>query len=198
MRTGSPRQSGILSHVAEQEVAMGEVFSRFLQTLQMKRDAFVWMDFNDRATGDAFILVALTPVISFLLLIAGVRSLFSAGIGSLLLELALGALIQWLLYSGISWAIVHYGLKSGGEFSTYLRFTGFAYPTTLVHVILILVVKHRGLVIYALGYLWFLVIVSAGMGYASDLPREKALLTAAGSLIALVIVDRIFALTPLI
>ena len=177
---------------------MGEVFSRFLQTLQIKRDAFVWMDFNDRATGDALILVALTPVVSFVVLVAGVRSLFSAGIGSLLLELVLGALIQWLLYSGISWAIVHYGLKVGGEFSTYLRFTGFAYPTTLLHTILILVFRRRGLLIFVLGYIWFLFIIAAGMGYASDLPREKALLTAVGALIGLVIVNRIFALTPLI
>ena len=37
---------------------MGVVFSRLLQTVKLQRDAFVWMDFNDRATGDAAILGA--------------------------------------------------------------------------------------------------------------------------------------------
>ena len=42
---------------------MGVVFSRLLQTIKLERDAFVWMDFNDRATGDAAILVAITQVL---------------------------------------------------------------------------------------------------------------------------------------
>ncbi|KAA3635637.1 MAG: hypothetical protein DWP92_10710, partial [Armatimonadetes bacterium] len=42
---------------------MGVVFHRLLQTVKLERDAFVWLDFNDRATGDGAILVAITQVL---------------------------------------------------------------------------------------------------------------------------------------
>jgi hypothetical protein len=177
---------------------MGEVLSRFVQTLQLRRDAFVWMDFNDRATGDALILVALTPVVTFLLLVGGgLRTLFTIGIFSLFLRMMLGALIQWLLYSGITWAIVHFGLKAGGEYSTYLRFTGFAYPTTILVVVIALIVRSLNLIVLILGFAWFVVIVGRGTEYASDVPRDRALLVAIGALVALLVVDRIFSLTPI-
>ena len=47
---------------------MGVVLNRLLQTIRFDRDAFVWMEFNDRATGDALIIVAVTEV---LFIIAG-------------------------------------------------------------------------------------------------------------------------------
>ena len=52
---------------------MGVVLNRLLQTIRFDRDAFVWMEFNDRATGDALIIVAVTEV---LFLIAGGTPLF--------------------------------------------------------------------------------------------------------------------------
>jgi len=47
---------------------MGAVLQRFIETIRFDREAFVWMEFNDRATGDALILVVITQV---LMLIAG-------------------------------------------------------------------------------------------------------------------------------
>ena len=48
---------------------MGEVLHRLLQAIRFDRDAYVWMDFNDRATGDGLILVAVTQL---LLIVGGV------------------------------------------------------------------------------------------------------------------------------
>ncbi|NHZ71050.1 MAG: hypothetical protein GWP18_05355, partial [Proteobacteria bacterium] len=42
---------------------MGVVLNRLMQTIRLERDAFVWMDFNDRSTGDAAILVAVSQVL---------------------------------------------------------------------------------------------------------------------------------------
>lgn len=177
---------------------MAEVLKRFQQTLQLKRDAFVWMSFNDRATGDGLILVALTPIVSFLVLAVLSRNLFAGGLWRLLIDLVLAALIQWLLFSGIAWAIVTYGFKTGGEFSTYLRFTGFAYPTTVLVVVFVWLLNARGLLPFTLGHIWFVLIIVAGMGYTSDLPRDKALLAAVGSLVALLLIDKLVGLSPLI
>ena len=41
---------------------MGEAFKRLLQAARFERDAFVWMYFNDRASGDALIFVLLTSL----------------------------------------------------------------------------------------------------------------------------------------
>lgn len=176
---------------------MAEIFKRFIQTIQLKRDAFVWMDFNDRATGDALILVALTALVSFVGLASGLLSLFNLNFLELMIQGVLSSLIQWLLYSGIAWAIVHYGLKGHGDFSTYMRFTGFAWPTTILVVVIAFVLNRVGLLTFLLGFAWFIFIIGRGIEYASDLPRDKALLTAVGALAGLVVVNTILNLSPL-
>ncbi len=39
---------------------MAEALKALLKAMRLDRDAFVWMDFNDRATGDALVLVVVT------------------------------------------------------------------------------------------------------------------------------------------
>ncbi|MBT8213007.1 MAG: hypothetical protein KJN71_07660, partial [Acidimicrobiia bacterium] len=41
----------------------GMILRRLVQALRFDRDAFVWMDFEDRASGDAFMLVVITRVL---------------------------------------------------------------------------------------------------------------------------------------
>jgi hypothetical protein len=126
------------------------------------------------------------------------RSLVSIGTWDLLLALVLAALIHWLLYAGIAWAIVQYGFHAHGEFSTYMRFTGFAWPTTVLTLLVALVLNRVGLLTFVLGFAWFIFIIGRGIEYASDLPRDKALLAAVGALLGLVIVTRILNLSPLV
>ena len=85
---------------------MGVVFQRLLQTIKLQRDAFVWMDFNDRATGDAAILVAVTQV----LIMLGTGSsivdvLFNP---ARLVSALISALFFWLIYTGATYVIVRY------------------------------------------------------------------------------------------
>ncbi len=42
---------------------MAETLRRMVETFGLKREAFVWMDLNDRATGDALILVVVTRLL---------------------------------------------------------------------------------------------------------------------------------------
>jgi hypothetical protein len=176
---------------------MGHILKRFLQTLRLEREAYVWMDFNDRATGDALILVAVTGVLKFAGFFGGLGSLFNFGAWDLLVSFVLAALIQWLLYSGIAWAIVRYIVQGSGEYATYLRFTGFAYPTTLLSVGIAIAMNRAGFVPFALGFAWFIFIIARGIEYESDLPRERAIFVAVGALVGLLVVDAIFGFSPI-
>ena len=177
---------------------MGETLRRLLQALRLEREAFVWMDFNDRATGDALILVAITGLLKFAGFFGGLRSFFNLGAWDVLLEFALSALIIWLVYSGIAWALVRFVVQGSGDHATYLRFTGFAYPTTLLALAVAYAMNGTGIVPFALGFIWFVFIVARGIEYESDLPRQRALLVAIGALAGLIVVNAIFRFSPIV
>jgi len=169
---------------------VGVVFHRLLQTIKLERDAFVWMDFNDRATGDGAILVAITQVL--LALGTGVS------IGHMLrnpldiVAILLSGGVFWLLYSGATYAIVHYLLNGHGAFPMYLRISGFAYPTLLVLIFARLLFDYdQFALILVVGAAWFVVIVARGISYVSDLATSRALVAAVGGYVAVVIVQQI-------
>lgn len=176
---------------------MGEVLKRFLQTIRLEREAYVWMDFNDRATGDALLLVGVTQLLMFAGFAGGLGSLFHIGSWDLLISLVLAGLVQWLLYSAIAWALVRYVVQAGGDYATYLRFTGFAYPTTLVTLAVALAMDSTGLIPFVLGFAWFMAVIARGIEYESDLPRGRAWLVAVGALGGLLVVDAIFSISPI-
>ena len=176
---------------------MGEVARRLLQTVRLERQAYVWMDFNDRATGDALILVALTQFLLFAGFAGGLGSVFNVGLWELLISFVLSGLVQWLLYSAIAWAIVRYLVQAGGDYATYLRFTGFAFPTRLVTLAVAIVLGDAGLVPFVIGFVWFLAVVARGVKYASDLPTDRAWFVAIGALAGLLVVNAIFGFSPI-
>jgi hypothetical protein len=179
------------------KVFMGEVASRFLQTIRLERKAFVWMDFNDRATGDALILVGVTQILMFAGLAGGLRSVLNVRLWDFLIQLVLAGLVQWLLYSAIAWALVRYVVQGSGKYSTYLRFTGFAYPTTLVTLAVAIVLGETGIISFIAGFVWFLAIIARGIQYESDLSPDRAWFVAIGALGGLLIVDAIFNFSPI-
>lgn len=169
---------------------MGVVFHRLVQTVRLERDAFVWMEFNDRATGDGAILVGITQLL--LALGTGIR------LGDLLrapldiVSLLLFGAVFWLLYSGAVYVIVHYLLSGHGTFPIYLRITAFAYPTLLLLIFARLLFGHDqfGLVLLV-GAAWFVFIVARGISYASDLATPWALLAAMGGYVVVVVIQQI-------
>ena len=171
---------------------MREVFKRLLQAVRFERDAFVWMDFNDRASGDALILVLLT---SLGLLLASGFTVFglvtsSRGIGFFFGSLVSSA-IFWLVYAGLVYFVVTRLFQASGAYALFLRIVGFAFPALLL-LIFTARLELGGLVGFLLGAAWFLAIVTQGIRYGSDLPIEKAAGAAGLAMVFWVIVAQIF------
>lgn len=172
--------------------AMREALKQLLRAVRLERDAFVWMDFNDRATADGLIFVAVTR---FLILVGEgwrILGLTTTVTGlEILLNAILNSLIFWLAYAGISFAVSKFLLGGQGQYAVYLRITGYAYPTLL----LTIVTSRLGITPTAalvLGSLWFLAVVTAGIRYEGDLPTERAALAAIGGLLGWIIISSIF------
>ncbi len=154
---------------------MGVVLNRLLQAIRFDRDAFVWMDFNDRATGDALILVAATEV---LFLFAGGTSLFGIVTDLVsVLSALLSTVMFWLIYSGLVYAIVVYLFRGDGHYPIYLRIAGFAFPTLLLTIATTRIFG-GGLIGALVGSLWFLLVVAYGTHYVSDLPLDRSIVAA--------------------
>ncbi|MEA2058702.1 MAG: YIP1 family protein [Actinomycetota bacterium] len=180
------RWNGILRAVPDLiGLFVGAVLHRLLQTVRFERDAYVWMDFNDRATGDGLILVVVTQLL--LMLGRGVS------VGSLITSLPevalalLNSIVMWLLYSGIVYAIVRYLFRAEGSFPFYLRLTGFAAPTLLL-LIATLLLPVPAIVAVVLGSIWFVAVVAQGTHYVADLPLDRAAIAAVGGFAGVIIV----------
>ena len=127
----------------------------------------------------------------------GLGSVFNIGLWDLLIRLVLAGLVQWLLYSAIAWALVRYLVQASGQYATYLRFTGFAYPTTLITLAVAILIGDTGLIPFILGFAWFLAIIARGIEYESDLSTDRAWFVAIGALIGLILVNAIFRFSPI-
>jgi hypothetical protein len=169
-------------------ISLGVVFSRLLQAVKLERDAFVWMDFNDRATGDAAILVVITQVLMALGL---GRSLVSLLNPATLVQLLISALFTWVIYSGAVYLVSRFLLDGSGQYAIYLRITGFAYPTLLLIVFTSIFISNITLAL-ALGGAWFVVVVANGLTYTVDIPLPKAFAAAVGGFVVLVVVQAVF------
>ena len=172
---------------------MGETLRRLLQAVRFERDAFVWMDFEDRATGDALVLVAVTRVLILLGLGSRLLGLVTSISGlELILASMINAAIFWLGYSALVLAITKFLLGADGTYATILRITGFAYPTLLLVIFTVRVFPSNGVLALVLGALWFLAIVAHGVRYVSGLPLARAGLAAGGGLVGWIVVAAIF------
>ena len=154
---------------------MGVVLNRLLQTIRFDRDAFVWMEFNDRATGDALIIVAVTEL---LFLVAGGTPLFGLVTSfTAVMSSLLSTIMFWLIYSGLVYAIVKFLFRGDGDYPIYLRMVGFAFPTLLL-TIATSQIFGNDLIATLVGSLWFLLVVSYGTHYVSDLPLDRSIVAA--------------------
>lgn len=170
---------------------MNEVMRRLLQAVRLERDAFVWMDLNDRATGDALILVAVSRVLMQLGFGSSLLGLTTSLSGlEFVLAIAITAAVFWLAYSGIVYAIARFLLNGGGSYATMLRITGFAYPTLLLLIVTAQVFSNA-ILAFLVGSVWFVAIVAHGVRYEADLPIERAALAAAGAVIGWIVVASI-------
>ena len=170
---------------------MREVGKWFLKIIRFERDAYVWMDFNDRATGDATILVAITQVLMFAGIWGGHGSLFRPSLWEVFLRFVLGGLVIWLVYSAATYAIVRFLMDGHAEFATYLRFAGFAFPTRLLSIAVVQLLGQVSTLAMALGSIWFVAIMARGIEYHSDVGPDRSWPAAIGGLIGAIIINSI-------
>ena len=172
---------------------MGDVMKRILQVVRLERESFVWLDLNDRASGDGLVIVAVTTLLFALARPSSLLGLVTSRSG---IELLFSALIQaaffWLLYSGLTYAIGKFLLDGGGSYATILRIVGFAYPTLLVSLATDQLIPQTQLAFIA-GSAWFLIIVATGVRHTADLGLQKSAVAAGGGLVAWLVVAQIFA-----
>jgi hypothetical protein len=152
---------------------VGEAFRRLLQAVRLERDSFVWMDFNDRATADALILVLFTELFQQLpadTLLS--RATSASGINRIFAEVVHG-FVFWLGFAGVLLFVVRLLYNAPAKYPLLLRVVGFAYPTLLVGTF----VPSLGLpdvVSRVAGLLWFIAVVVRGVRYESDLGTARS------------------------
>ena len=168
---------------------MGEAFRRLLQAVRLERDAFVWMDFNDRATADALILVLFTSLFQLAAdlgqLATEADTLLRLGI-NLIFEVVVQGFFFWLGLAGVLLFVVRMLYKAPAKYPLLLRVVGFAYPTLLVGIF----VPSLGLpdvVSLVAGSLWFIAVVARGVRYESDLGTTRSYGSVAIALVLLTI-----------
>jgi hypothetical protein len=167
---------------------MREALNPLLQVLRLQRSGFTWIDFNDRATGDALVFVIIARFLMFL----GFGGSFLGVVTNrawleVLLFSLFNALVFWLAYAGIVLVVVRSLFQASGNYAFFLRLTGFAYPTMLLTVFTFRLGLEPVLALLV-GSVWLLAIVTQGVRYETDLPAERAVVAAVLGLAGWVIV----------
>jgi hypothetical protein len=164
---------------------------RLWQALQLKRDAYVWMQFNQAANGDAVLIVA--GVYAFWVLFAWILS--TSGIpflaaGSFLIRAIVGLFISgafaWVIGSGAVWLISNYIFESHVRFGSIIPITGYAHaPLILVPVAARLNFPAALAMLFA--GIWAAAMMVTGFQSNLDMKQERAIGSALVALLAWVL-----------
>ena len=154
------------------------VVQRVIGAARFDRESYLWMLWNDRAGGDAVILVL------------GTQAVLALGLVGLnldaLLRFFVAGLFFWLIYAGIAYFAARHFLDGSGNFGSVMRIAGFAFPTTVLTIAFAFFVDPR--LAFLLGLVWFVAIVAHGMKEAMDLAMDKAWLAAGAGVVGYLII----------
>jgi len=151
---------------------------RLWQALQLKRDAFVWMQFNQAANGDAVLIVAAVYAVwvafIFLLDITGLPVL-QAGVFSVaaFVNLFIRGGFGWILGSGAVWLIVSYVFEQPARFGTVIPITGYAHAPLVLVPVAAAVGLAGGLAMLFAG-IWSAAMMVTGFQSNLDVSQERA------------------------
>ncbi|MFQ5518075.1 MAG: YIP1 family protein, partial [Acidimicrobiia bacterium] len=156
-----------------------DFLKRFIEAITFKRNAYVWMAFESSATGDAFVLVAVTSALR--------TAAFFGLSASLLVRLLISTLFSWLILSGIVYLLGKHVFEGWGRYESVLRVVGFAHPTLLVSLALLPLL--RPWLALLIGSVWFLAVVAAGVKEVLELSTDRAVAASILGWVAFQIVD---------
>ena len=144
----------------------------------LRKDAYVWMVFDARATGDALLVVA---GVYGVWIILGL-TISGGGLSLDTVDAVLRLLVQggfaWILASAAAWAMSQFVLGGGGRFATTLPVVGFANAPIVIVPFLTQFADVDPTLARLLGGIGMAIMVARGAEVALELQREKAALAA--------------------
>jgi len=126
---------------------MQKIFTRAVRGAMLDRKAFAEVFWDDDATADGVIVVAVTAVASFLIF-ALTRASVSLSSIPALLQTAVSAVASWLILAAATWFASTRMFKTGGGIQTMMATHGLAYLPTIAFAIPFAIAPVLGLVWY--------------------------------------------------
>ena len=152
---------------------------RLWQALQLKRDAYVWMQFNQAANGDAVLIVA--AVYGVWVLFASVLNtsglpFLATGADALIdfVSLFIAGAFAWIIGSAAVYAISTFIFESRVNFGAIVPITGYAHAPLAVVPIVARLSFPVGAALIFLG-IWSAAMMVTGFQSNLDMTQERAI-----------------------
>lgn len=165
---------------------MQKIISRAVRGAMLDRRAFSEVFWDDDATADGVIVVALVAVASFLIF-ALTRASVSLSSIPALLQTAISAVASWLILAAATWFAATRLFKTGGGIQTMMATHGLAYVPTIAFAIPFALAPVVGIV-------WYVAALTRATQEASSTSTRTAFLAVLVGFAFMLIVQALFRL----
>ncbi len=165
---------------------MQKIFSRAFRGAMLDRKAFAEVFWDDDATADGVIVVAVVAAASFVI-VAMTRASVSLGSIPALLQTTVSAVASWLILAAATWFAATKMFKTGGGIQTTMATHGLAYLPTITFVIPIAIVPVIGLV-------WYIAVLTRATQEAVSTTTKTAFLAVLVGFAFMLMIQAIFRL----
>ncbi|HVR33422.1 MAG TPA: YIP1 family protein [Acidimicrobiia bacterium] len=165
---------------------MQKIFSRALRGAMLDRKAFAEVFWDDDATADGVIVVALVAAASFVI-VALTRASVSISSIPALLQTTVSAVASWLILAAATWFAATKMFKTGGGIRTMMATHGLAYLPTIAFVIPFAIAAVIGLV-------WYIAVLTRATQEAVSSNTKTAFLAVLVGFAFMLIIQAIFRL----
>jgi len=165
---------------------MQKILSRAVRGAMLDRKAFAEVFWDDDATADGVIVVALVAVASFVI-VALTRASVSISSIPALLQTTVSAVASWLILAAATWFAATKMFKTGGGIQTMMATHGLAYLPTIAFVIPFAIAPVIGLV-------WYIAVLTRATQEAVSSNTKTAFLAVLVGFAFMLIIQAIFRL----
>ena len=165
---------------------MQKIFSRAVRGAMLDRKAFAEVFWDDDATADGVIVVALVAAASFVV-VALTRASVSISSIPALLQTTVSAVASWLILAAATWFAATKMFKTGGGIQTMMATHGLAYLPTIAFVIPFAIAPVIGLV-------WYIAVLTRATQEAVSSNTKTAFLAVLVGFAFMLIIQAIFRL----
>lgn len=165
---------------------MKKIFSRAARGAMLDRKAFAEVFWDDDATADGVIVVAVVAAVSFLV-VAVTRASVSIGSIPALLQTTISAVASWLILAAATWFAATRLFKTGGGIQTMMATHGLAYLPTIAFVI-------PGSIAPVVGLVWYIAVLTRATQEAASANTKTAFLAVLVGFAFMLMIQAIFQL----